>query len=224
MAETFSEILKQENQRDWKRCIGHRFIRQRCDGEFTDSQIAWYLVQEERYLGSLFLLIGAGIVETDSHAARVTLASFAGEMAGAENTYFEGFFESMGITVRMREDTPDLPATGKLKEIFKEAAATSDYAAIVSVLTVALWVYRDAAELTPFGTSPNLVDEWVNMHKYPGFGDFVTFLRSELDRVGQTRPETVRDFFRRTLRLEIELFDESLEAVAPKSWHATGVD
>ncbi len=214
MEESFSEILKLENEVNWRRCMEHRFVRQRCGGEFTDSQTTWYLVQEERYLANLFLLIGAGIVEADSHDARVALACFAGEMAGAENTYFERFFESLSVTKDERERMPDLPAIERLKEIFGEAATTRHYASIVAVLTVALSIHLEAALSVPIGTSPKLDDEWINMHKYPAFREFVTFLHSELDRVGPLTPETVRDFFGRTLRLEIDLFDESLEVIA----------
>ncbi|MFT0847409.1 hypothetical protein VR010_06595 [Actinomycetaceae bacterium L2_0104] len=147
---------------------------------------------------------------TDSPDVRLALAAFSGEMAGTENDYFRRFFEELGVTEQVRAQEGDLPATGRLKRVFAQAAGSGDYVAVLTVITAVMWFYLEGALLTPVSES-TVYGEWVALHKYPSFRDFVALLRSELDRVGPQRPELAREYFSRVLRLEIEFFDQSLE-------------
>ena len=131
-------------------------------------------------------------------------------MAGTENDYFRRFFEELGVTEQVRAQEGDLPATGRLKRVFAQAAGSGDYVAVLTVITAVMWFYLEGALLTPVSES-TVYGEWVALHKYPSFRDFVALLRSELDRVGPQRPELAREYFSRVLRLEIEFFDQSLE-------------
>ena len=67
----------------------------------------------------------------------------------------------------------------------REAAETRSYAAALSVLVVAEWLYLDWASRAPKPLPDNFVyAEWITLHDNPDFCDFVDFLRAELDRIG----------------------------------------
>ena len=92
----------------------------------------------------------------------------------------------------------------------REAAATRSYAAALSVLVVAEWLYLDWAQQASQPLPANFVHaEWVTLHDNPDFRDFVGFLRSELDRVGPSEAQTSRDFFLRAVALEKAFFDSA---------------
>ncbi|MBN9278661.1 MAG: TenA family transcriptional regulator, partial [Hyphomicrobium sp.] len=98
------------------------------------------------------------------------------------------------------------------KAIMREAAATRSYAAALSVLNVAEWLYLDWAMKAPKPLPSNFVHaEWVTLHDNPHFRDFVAFLRVELDRVGPSEPEISKDFFLRAVALERAFFDAAYE-------------
>ena len=90
----------------------------------------------------------------------------------------------------------------------REAAETRIYAAALSVLVVAEWLYLDWASRAPKPLPNNVVHaEWITLHDNPGFRGFVDFLRAELDRVGPAHADLCRDFFRRAVVLELSFFE-----------------
>ena len=90
----------------------------------------------------------------------------------------------------------------------REAADTRSYAAALSVLVVAEWLYLDWASRAPQPLPANFVHaEWITLHDSPDFRRFVDFLRAELDRVGPAQPDLCRDFFRRAVALEFSFFE-----------------
>ena len=90
----------------------------------------------------------------------------------------------------------------------REAAETLSYAAALSVLVVAEWLYLNWASRAPKPLLVNFVHaEWIMLHDNPDFRDFVDFLRAELDRIGPTQADFCRDFFRRAVALELSFFE-----------------
>ena len=83
-----------------------------------------------------------------------------------------------------------------------EAAETRRYAAVLSVLVVAEWLYLDWASRAPQPLPVNFVHaEWITLHDNPEFRGFVDFLRAELDRIGPAQEDLCRDFFQRAVAL-----------------------
>ena len=89
-----------------------------------------------------------------------------------------------------------------------EAAETRSYAAALSVLVVTEWLYLDWASRAPQPLPDNFVDgEWISLHNNPDLRSFVDFLRAELDRVGPAQADLCRDFFHRSVALELSFFE-----------------
>ena len=89
----------------------------------------------------------------------------------------------------------------------REAAETRSYAAALSVLVVAEWLYLDWASRAPKPLPDNFVHvEWIVLHDNPDFRNFVGFLRAKLDRIGPAQADLCRDFFHRAVALELSFF------------------
>ncbi len=212
MTERFTEILRQASQPAWSQSVGHRFVHELLDGSVSDAVMARYLIQDHRFLDSFLTLLGAALASADSFEARIRFGRFIGMVSGEENTYFLRSFDALGVSEQERSQRPDTKPTAGFKAIMREAAATRSYAAALSVLVVAEWLYLDWAQQASQPLPANFVHaEWITLHDNPDFRDFVGFLRSELDRVGPGEADTSRDFFLRTVALEKAFFDSAYE-------------
>ena len=139
--------------------------------------------------------------------ARLCFGRFIGTVSSEENTYFLRAFEALGIDEDRRMAAPDTQASTGFKAIMREAAETRSYAAALAVLVVTEWLYFDWASHAPKPLPHNFVHaEWITLHDNSKFRVFVDFLRAELDRVGPLQADLCRDFFRRTVALELSFF------------------
>jgi thiaminase (transcriptional activator TenA) len=208
MSERFTETLRAASEPGWSRAVGHRFVEELFAGAVLDRVMARYLIQDHRFLDSFLILLGAALATADTFEARLRLGRFVGLMSGEENTYFLRAFEALGVTEDGRAADPDTQPTAGFKAIMHEAAETRSYAAVLSVLVVAEWLYLDWASRAPQRPPDNFVHaEWITLHDNPGFRGFVDFLRAELDRVGPAQADLCRDFFGRAVALELSFFD-----------------
>ena len=129
-------------------------------------------------------------------------------VSSEENTYFLRAFQVLGVTEERRAADPDAQPTTGFKAIMREAAETRNYAGALSVLVVTEWLYLAWASRAPKPPPNNFVHaEWITLHDNPDFRGFVDFLRAELDRVGPAHADLCRDFFRRTVALELSFFE-----------------
>lgn len=212
MTDTFTEKLRRQNQTAWDRAVSHRFVTELVDGTIDDSVMAGYLVQDYRFLDSFLVLLGAAVTAADDLAPRLRLSRFIGDIAGEENTYFLRAFEALGVSEEQRVRIPDTAPTTAFTALFREAAETRDYAAILAVLVVAEWLYLDWARAAPKPLPESFVHaEWITLHDSPEFSALVAFLRAELDRVGPARRESVGGLFARAVGIELAFFDASFE-------------
>jgi thiaminase (transcriptional activator TenA) len=210
MTTRFTETLRQASEPAWSQSAGHRFVRELMDGTVSDAVMVRYLVQDHRFIDSFLTLLGAALAGADSFEARIRFGRFIGMVSGEENTYFLRAFDALGVSEQDRSAPPDSKATAGFKALMREAAATRSYAAALSVLTVAEWLYLDWAQQASQPLPANFIHaEWITLHDNPDFRDFVGFLRSELDRVGPSEAETSRDFFLRAVALEKAFFDSA---------------
>ena len=208
MPERFTEILRAASEPDWPDAVGHRFVKQLFAGTVSDAVMARYLIQDHRFLDSFLTLLGAVLVSADTFEARLRFGRFVGMVSSEENTYFLRAFQALGVTETRRAVDPDAQPTAGFKAIMREAAEARSYAAALSVLVVAEWLYLDWASRAPKPLPSNFVHaEWITLHDNPDFRGFVDFLRAELDRVGPAHADLSRDFFRRAVALELSFFE-----------------
>ena len=208
MTAGFTETLRLASEPVWSKAVEHRFVTELGAGTVSDAAMTRYLVQDHRFLDSFLTLLGAAIATADRFDARLRFGRFAGMVSGEENTYFLRSFEALGVSEAARNAVPDTAPTAGFKAIMQEAAATRSYAAALAVLSVAEGLYLDWAIRSPRPLPTNFIHaEWVTLHDNDFFRDFVAFLHSELDRVGPAEADVARDFFLRTVDLELAFFD-----------------
>jgi thiaminase/transcriptional activator TenA len=208
MSERFTEALRAASEPGWSHAVGHRFVKELFSGAVPDAVMARYLIQDHRFLDSFLILLGAALASADTFEARLRFGRFIGMVSAEENTYFLRAFEALGVTEDRRAAAPDTEPTIGFKAIMREAAETRSYAAALSVLIVAEWLYLDWASRAPQPLPDNFVHaEWITLHDNPNFRGFVDFLRAELDRVGPAHADLCRDFFRRAAALELAFFE-----------------
>src|SRR5271156_2716552 len=145
MGTSFIETLRAESEPDWSHALQHRFVEELFGGAVPDAVMARYLVQDHRFLDSFLTLLGAGLATADTFEAKLRFARFIGMVSGEENTYFLRAFKALGVTEDRRAADPDTQPTAGFKAIMGEAAETRSYAAALSVLVVAEWLYLDWA-------------------------------------------------------------------------------
>jgi thiaminase (transcriptional activator TenA) len=110
-------------------------------------------------------LFGAVLASADTFAARLRFGRFIGMVSSEENTYFLRAFEALGVTEDRRAADPDTQATAGFKAMMREATQTRGYAAALSVLVVAEWLYLDWASRAPKPPPDNFVHaEWITLH------------------------------------------------------------
>jgi thiaminase/transcriptional activator TenA len=208
MSERFTETLRAVSEPEWSHAVGHRFVKELFVGAVSDAVMARYLIQDHRFLDSFLMLLGAALASADTFEARLRFGRFIGMVSSEENTYFLRAFAALGVTETRRRADPDTQASAGFKAIMREAAETRLYAAALSVLAVAEWLYLDWASRAPQPLPDNFVHaEWIMLHDNPDFRGFVDFLRAELDRVGPGEADLCRDFFRRAVALELSFFE-----------------
>jgi thiaminase/transcriptional activator TenA len=206
--ERFTGTLRAASEPGWSHAVGHRFVKELFAGAVPDAGMARYLIQDHRFLDSFLTLLGAALASADTFEARLRFGRFIGMVSGEENTYFLRAFQALDVTADRRAADPDTQPTTGFKAIMREAAETRSYAAALSVLVVAEWLYLDWASHAPQPLPDNFVHaEWIMLHDNPDFRGFVDFLRAELDRVGPAQADLCRDFFRRAVALELSFFE-----------------
>ena len=212
MSERFTEILRAASEPSWSDAVRHRLVKELFAGSVPDAVMARYLIQDHRFLDSFLILLGAALATADTFEARLRFGRFIGMVSGEENTYFLRAFQALSVTEGRRAADPDTRPTAGFKAIMREAAHTRNYAAALSVLVVAEWLYLDWASRAPQPLPDNFVyAEWIRLHDNLDFRRFVDFLRVELDRVGPGNVDLCRDFFRRAVALEISFFEAAYE-------------
>lgn len=216
MTDSFSKTLRQASQPFWDEAVRHRFVQELCAGTIVDDVMADYLIQDYRFLDSFLSLLGAALASADTLPAKLRLGQALGFICSEESTYFERAFTALGVDEARRLTPPDTQPTIGFKAIMFEAAATRSYAAALSVLCVAEWLYFDWASAAPSPRPANFVHaEWITLHDNPGFREFVTFLREELDRVGPGDEDLSRDLFVRAVQLEKRFLDAAYHVESP---------
>jgi thiaminase/transcriptional activator TenA len=208
MPERFTETMRAASAAGWSHAVQHRFVNELFAGAVPDAVMSRYLIQDHRFLDSFLVLLGAALASADTFEARLRFGRFIGMVSGEENTYFLRAFQALGVTEDRRATDPDTQPTASFKAIMREAAETRSYAAALSVLVVAEWLYLDWASRALQPLPDNFVHaEWIMRHDNPNFRGFVDFLRAELDQVGPVQAELCRDFFRRAVALELSFFE-----------------
>lgn len=212
MSEPFSGWLRDNSEPDWTAVTTHPFTDALFDGTIADDKMRSYLVQDYQFVDDFLALLGAAVAKADRYRSRLAIAPAIAVITSDENTYFTRAFDALGVPDRDRDDPPLDEVTIAFRDLMAEANAAGTYAEVLAVLAVAEWTYLEWAKRVPEDLPANFVHaEWIALHNNNAFEEWVSWLRSDLDRVGAELGERDRDhclaFFRRATALERRFFD-----------------
>lgn len=225
---SFSQTLRDAHASTWDTAVSHRFVRDLWAGAVPAPVMKRYLSQDYLFCDAFVALLGAAVSHSDSPGARLAISRQLGMVASDEDGYFVRALtrldpqfkptappSSLEALAGHSAYTPLAPTAGFLALMDE---ARSSYAAALTVLLVAEWLYLDWA--APFPSPPTPGDwlhaEWIELHRGPAFEQWVQLLRDELDRVAAAADDAARKemeaLFARAVKLELEFFDAAYEA------------
>lgn len=183
---SFTEYLKAEAGDVWHAATHHPMSDAIAAGTVPNSTMRRYLIQDHLFIDAFSSLLAASISFTAKIEDRVPLAQFLALILGPENTYFERSFEALEVSKdeRVAAAASPLPPTSAFIQLMQSAARSSKLEEMLAVLVVAEWSYLEWGERvrTPTDTKiPFWFQEWVDLHRGPGFRAVVSHLRSLLD-------------------------------------------
>ncbi|BEJ16576.1 hypothetical protein CspHIS471_0511810 [Cutaneotrichosporon sp. HIS471] len=221
---SFSKTLRDAYTEKWDASTSHRFVSDLWTGTVPEAVMRRYLSQDYLFVDAFVALMGAAVSHSDSPGSRLAIARQLGMVASDEDGYFvraltrlDPKFQATALSsqealVGHSRYTPHAATAGFL-QLMDEAR--SSYAAALTVLLVAEWLYLDWAT----GVSPPPEDwlyaEWIELHRGPAFEAWVQLLRDEFDRVasgaGEEMRKEMQGLFARAVKLELEFFDAAYE-------------
>ncbi|MBC7155406.1 MAG: TenA family protein [Rhodobacteraceae bacterium] len=217
-----SEALRAQSQADWTAITRHPFANALGNGTLPDAAMAWYLVQDYRFIEGFVRLLAQAIAHAPTLADAVPAAQFLALITGAENTYFQRSLAALGHP-DMGRDQPTAAATSGFQNLMARAASSGRYSQMLAVLVVAEWTYLDWAthQAPPQDGLPFYLAEWITLHSGPDFAGVVGYLRDQLDAALIAAPEEERsaaaDLFREAVLLERDFFDAAMARADQKS-------
>lgn len=208
----FTDWLRDQAETLWAAAVGHRFTWELADDVLDPVVFRRYLIQDYAFIDALTAHVGFAVGHAPSMVEKGRFAGFLAVLTNEEDTYFHRSFEALGVARAEWENAAADAVTQALGALFAEAQAVGTYAAILATLLPVEWVYLSwATAEADKRPSRFYYAEWISLHTDPGFRDFVTWMRDELDRVGADLPQDdqarLADLFRRACALEVQFFD-----------------
>lgn len=204
-----TDHLKSLVAEDWTAATTHAFTDALAEGTLSAEKMSGYLQQDYLFIDGFVRLLASAIAHAPSLADSVPAAQFLAVITGPENTYFLRSFEALEIAPAAEA----MPETVAFQKLMEEARLSGRYEIMLSVLSVAEWIYLDWA--TPFADRaddlPFWLGEWITLHCGEGFEGVVGYLRGQLDQAWlgldpKARAE-VEETFGKAVQLERAFFD-----------------
>lgn len=214
--ERFTGWLRRRSEPNWTDATTHRFTRQLGTGDLDDETFRRYLVQDYAFLDTLVGAIGHAVGHAPTMESKARLSDFLAVLTDDEDGYFERSFRALDVPEATYADADLTPTTRAFEDLVERAARTGGYGEALAVIVPAEWIYltwaTDVARCEP---SRVYLREWIDLHSGDAFEGTVRWLRSELDREGESvsarRRNRIGRLFRRTVELEVAFFDSAYD-------------
>jgi len=201
---TLSARLWSENADITAEVLDNPFVRGIGDGTLPRELFAGYIAQDAFFLESFARAYALALARsTDTE----TLLTFADLLAGVreELGLHAGYAASWGIDmVGVRPAAATLAYT----EFLLATAATGGLAVVCAAMTPCMRLYAHIGSMLDAGTA-GPYGQWVQTYADPGFEEVAALLERLLDRHGEDTP-TIRQAYRRAMRLELDFFAAAL--------------
>jgi thiaminase (transcriptional activator TenA) len=212
----FSDWLRARAEPDWSAAVGHRFTVELAEDRISDAVYRRYLIQDYAFIETLVGIVGFAVGRAPSMDRKLVFAGFLAALTGDEDDYFRRSFDALGVAADDRESPPMGAVTIALRDLML-GAVEGGYAEVLAVLLPAEWIYLTWAQAHADRRPDRFyLKEWIDLHTIPEFGEFVDWMRGEMDAVGPSlsadRQSAVAALFCRMAALEVAFFDAAYEA------------
>lgn len=216
-----SSTLLQKYKDLYKQSTQHPLTNELCLGTLPDSILLTYLVQDLKYFKIGLNMFAKTLSVCDHLPSMITLGKQIGFICNDEHDYFERCINELKQSSDVRQSVPNmvvsnpkpLPQVGKYIEFVEYLVHDSQsYPELITALYVMEQVYLEWAQLNldQHKVPQDLAykyQQWIDLHSGTDFTIWTQFLKSEVDRVGDTDLVKCEEAFKKTLELEVSFFD-----------------
>ena len=205
----FSEEVRSYGEPYWSAATDHVFIQEMVSGELSLEAFSHYLIQDYAFFRHFTDLIAHAIVYAPEMAQVHHLSGFLSDITDGENDYFIRSFAELGVTEEQYLNPQLNPVMQRFADVISKAIKQG-YHDCLMVLLCAEWVYwswgdkyRDQQPKAFYFA------EWLQLHNNSDFAAFVSWLRSEADRLStldNAEQARLKEVFRSCCQLEEEFF------------------
>lgn len=205
----FSEEVRSYGEPYWSAATDHVFIREMVSGELSVDAFRHYLIQDYAFFRHFTDLVAHAIVHAPEMAQIHQLSGFLSDVTDGENDYFLRSFAELGVTEEQYLDPQLNPVMQRFAKVIEQAIERG-YHDCLMVLLCAEWVYWSWGDkYRECEPKAFYFAEWLQLHNHTGFTKFVSWLRSEADRLNTldtTEQARLKEVFRTCCQLEEDFF------------------
>jgi thiaminase/transcriptional activator TenA len=216
----FTRRLRDDCLDDWGAGVRHRFVEELLSGDLDDEVLTRHLVQDYQFFDLFLRLLGEAVATAPTGPARLRLGRQIGMLTTVENGYFEDTFNTLCVGMSARLHPPLTCETVDLIDLTYETIGTHSWPHVLSVLVAVEWLRLEWSDADGRGIVSERPEHrtWIDLHRGDEFGEWVTFLRQQLDAAEPDdldEADRCHDFFRRAVQAELAFFDAAYRPDQP---------
>jgi thiaminase/transcriptional activator TenA len=179
----------------------HPFITGLTDGTLPAESFAFFVVQDALYLRDYARALAAVASRAPTPAAAAMFAGHAAEAVAAELELHATLLADLGISAEEAKRAEPAPTTLAYTSYLLSAVRGGSYAEGVGAVLPCYWIYWEIGkELVRRGSPDPRYQRWIDTYGAPGYGEVVTAVISEADRLARTLSRDERALMRRHFR------------------------
>lgn len=215
----FASRMHQAADPVWEEGYRQPFIQELGAGTLDRSKFAFYLMQDELYLGAYAKVHALAVTKTDDREVMAWMASVQDAILHVETSLHRDYLASFGLTEeKVLHGQQSAFARAYTTNMLTTAYSGDLLDILVSVLPCA-WVYADYGERLARdfaqGLEHNPCRQWIDMYKTDEFWQSSVWLLAQIERrvagVGEERRRGLVDSFVRGVEYEYMFWASAYE-------------
>lgn len=212
--------LRVENADLWEAMQRHRFVTDIEQDRLPEDTMRRYFFFEYAFVETAVLIFAHALLKAPGFAAQRKLIGTLHALAEKQLVWFQECFTALGIDAEAADARPLPAAVARFANGMLEIAHEGDYAAIITVMLAAEWMYATWCQRAARGMiSAPLLRAWVDLHAAAEFTAGADWLRAEVDRAGAGLDaaswQGLSRLFRQALILEIDFHNAAYLSTWP---------
>ena len=205
-----SKQLKSSSADLWNKAISHPFTQELGRGTLSGERFRRYFLQDYVFVNDLVKMTGVAVSKAPSLPLARPIDEFLSNILGAEDAFFVGAFETLGIAESEYRKVSPLPTTAALGNFLVRLAYEGSFTDICCAMLVTEGVYLDWGESLRDAHPEESGSEfgkfyrgWIELHTQETLGPMVNHLAAVVDMASATEIPKLQMIFDRALRYEV---------------------